>query len=98
LRPRAAATKKNSIRKGYDKNMACSECSRLEKAEIDCARLASDASSLLESFSPEPPFGEVAANQLHSFELGLELSRASLEKAKRERLEHMETHKLTMCR
>ena len=78
--------------------MACGECERLDKVEIECARRASSAQSLLQSFSPEPPFGETAANQLRMFENAAEQSRASLDRAKRERALHDESHAMTLSR
>jgi len=48
--------------------------------------------------APEPPFGETAANQLRMFEYEAEQSRASLDRAKRERTVHSESHAMTLSR
>ncbi len=78
--------------------MACAECDRLDKMEIDCGRRADAAQSRLYAFTPEPPYGEAARNELRSCEVAAETTRAFLEKAKRERTAHQETHALTMSR
>jgi hypothetical protein len=78
--------------------MACAECERLDKVEIECVRRVDTAQSHLHSFFPEPPFGEAAANQLRSYEHAAEKSRASLDNAKRERTVHRETHAMTLSR
>jgi len=75
--------------------MACVECERLDKVEIECERRAGAAQSRLQSFHPEPPFGEATSNQLRSLEHASETSRASLANAKRERTQHRETHAMT---
>jgi hypothetical protein len=78
--------------------VACAECERLNKAEIECGRLLEAAQTRLAAFFPEPPFGEAASNQLRSFERAAETSRASLESAKRQRTAHRETHAMTLSR
>lgn len=78
--------------------MACTECQRLDKAEIDCQLSAGTAQDLLRSFSPEPPYGDVARQILRAREHEAERTRASLEDARRQRIAHGETHALTMSR
>ena len=78
--------------------MACIECQRLDKIEIECARRVEDTQSRLHSFSPEPPFGEAAASELLRYEQAAEKARASLHTAKRQRTAHRETHLMTVLR
>ena len=74
----------------------CTECDRVYKAVIECNRRAMSAQSRLESFVPEPPFGNAALNDLQGRQVEAERSRAALADAERERTEHLQTHLLTM--
>ncbi len=76
--------------------MACKECERLSRAEIEATRRAVAAEIQLQSFYPEPPFGETAANQLKSFQRAFEESRATVDEARTERVAHMQTHAMTI--
>ncbi len=76
--------------------MACSECERLSKAEIEWTRRAEIALARLKAFSPKPPFGEAAANELRGFEHAIEACRAALETTRLQRIAHRETHALTI--
>lgn len=78
--------------------VACNECERLTRVEIESTRRAADAQSRLQAFYPEPPFGEAAANELHGYQDEVEKARASLDKAMRERAAHGETHLMTLSR
>ncbi len=77
--------------------MACIECQRLDKIELECVREVDATQSRLHSFFPEPPFGEAAATELRLYEHAAEKS-ASLDTAKRQRTEHRETHSMTVSR
>ena len=74
----------------------CTECDRVYQVVIECTRRATTAQSRLESFVPEPPFGNAARNDLHSRQVEAEKSRTALADAERERTEHLQTHALTM--
>ena len=74
----------------------CTECDRVYKVVIECSRRATSAQSRLESFVPEPPFGNAARNALLGRQVEAEKSRAALVDAERERTEHLRTHLLTM--
>ena len=74
----------------------CTECDRVYKAVIECSRSATIAQSRLESFIPEPPFGNAARSDLQRRQTEVEESRAALAHAERERTEHLQTHCLTM--
>jgi len=78
--------------------VACTECDRLSKREIECRRLADVAQLHLQAFSPEPPFGEATIRELRALEQSIEKCRASFDTAHRERIAHLETHALTMSR
>jgi len=78
--------------------VACIECQRLDKIEIECVRYVDAAQSRLHSFFPEPPFGEAASTELRLCEHAAEKARASLDTAKRQRTEHRETHTMTLSR
>jgi hypothetical protein len=78
--------------------VACAECQRLDKIEIDCQRHVDTTQSRLHSFSPETPFGEAAAIELRLYEHAAEKSRASLDTAKRQRTQHRQTHSMTVSR
>ena len=78
--------------------MACIECQRLDKIEIECVRHVDATQSRLNSFFPEPPSGEVASTELRLCEHAAEEARASLDIAKRQRAEHLETHMMTVSR
>jgi hypothetical protein len=75
--------------------VACVECDRLNKVEIECLRGVDSAQSRLHSFLPEPPFGEASANELRLCENAAEKARASLDSAKRECAAHRGTHLMT---
>jgi hypothetical protein len=70
----------------------------LDKIEIECVRYVDATQSGLRSFLPEPPFGEAASTELQFFEHAAEEARAYLDTAKRQRIEHRETHTLTVAR
>ena len=74
----------------------CTECDRVYKVVIECSRRATSAQSRLESFVPEPPFGNAARSDLHDRQLEAEKSRTALAHAERERTEHLQTHLLTL--
>jgi hypothetical protein len=76
--------------------VVCEECKRLNKIEIECLRDVEAMQSRLYSFVPEPPFGEAAVTELRSYEHAAEKSRASLDTAKRDRIQHRETHQMTV--
>ena len=78
--------------------MACLECQRLDKIEIECLRHVDAMQSRLHSFLPEPPFGEAATSELRLYEHAAETSRASLAVAKSQRTQHRETHSMTVLR
>jgi hypothetical protein len=76
--------------------VACKECERLSREEIDLTRRAAHADARLQQFSPEPPFGDVVLNELRAIEQKVEETRAGLLRAKSERIAHMKAHSMTM--
>jgi len=80
------------------RGVACAECERMSKLVIECARRAATAEFRLESFFPEPPFGQATANDLHVRQSEVEQSRAAFAHAERERMEHVHSHSLTLSR
>ena len=74
----------------------CTVCDRVYKVVIECSLRATSAQSRLESFVPEPPFGNAAMNDLQDRQVEAEKSRAALARAERERTEHLQTHSLTI--
>jgi len=50
----------------------------------------------LESFVPEPPFGNATRSDLHGRQVEAEKTRAALADAERECNEHLQTHSLTL--
>ena len=76
--------------------MPCQECDRLSRHEIDLTRRASEAETRLEHFCPEPPFDEAVVNEFRAREQSAEESRASLLRARGERVAHAGTHSLTI--
>ena len=78
--------------------MACAECDRLSKLEVECTRRAEISQELLNSFVPQPPYGSDASTEFRRYEQAAEESRASMDKARRERVAHFESHALTLSR
>ena len=74
----------------------CEECDRLSRNEIALTHRASEAETRLQLFSPEPPFGEAAVQEFRACERRAEESRASLLRAREERLAHTSTHVMTI--
>ncbi|MEO8594096.1 MAG: hypothetical protein ABI759_12310 [Candidatus Solibacter sp.] len=70
----------------------------MDKVEIECVRRVDSAQSRLHAFLPEPPFGEASVIELQLCERATESARASLDKAKHERVAHRETHAMTLSR
>jgi hypothetical protein len=77
--------------------MACVECDRLSRAEIEATRRADAAESRLQKFHPEPPFGETAAKELKRYLRGSEDSREAVTRARSIRIAHAESHSLTIA-
>jgi hypothetical protein len=84
-----------SAKNGYYKVVPCYECDRLSRVEIDLTRRAADAERRLHEFVPEPPFGDAVVKEFHACEVGAEQSRASLLRARDERVAHTSTHALS---
>ncbi len=76
--------------------MSCEECERLSRAELQAARLAADADADLQAYYPEPPFGEVAVNELKRCQHALEESRAAVDLTRTRRTAHAKIHWLTI--
>ena len=76
--------------------MACQECERLSREEIEWTRHVSETEARLQRFSPEPPFDEAVVNEFRACEKGAEESRASLSRARAQRAEHTSKHSLTI--
>jgi hypothetical protein len=77
-------------------DMSCEECERLSKAEIEATRKAADAAADLQAFYPEPPFGEVAAEELKRCQRTLEESQMVVNLTRTRRTAHARTHSLTI--
>jgi hypothetical protein len=76
--------------------MSCEECERLSRAEIEATRLAAVAEADLQTYYPEPPFGEVAAEELKLCQRALEETRAAVNLTRTRRTAHARTHSLTI--
>ena len=76
--------------------MSCEECERLSRAEIEATRQAADAEADLQAYYPEPPFGEVAAEELKRCQRALEESRAAVNLTRTRRTAHARIHSLTI--
>jgi hypothetical protein len=76
--------------------MSCEECERLSRAEIEATRRAADAEADLQAYYPEPPFGEVAVNELKRCQRALEESRAAVDLTRTRRTAHAKIHSLTI--
>ncbi len=76
--------------------MACKECEQLSRAEIDATRQVAAAESRLQSYSPEPPYGEAAAQRLKGFQQALESSRNTELEMRAKRVAHSQTHMMSL--
>ena len=76
--------------------MPCAECERLSRAEIEATRTAVAAEIELESYHPEPPFGEAASEELKRCQRASETSRAAVDLARSRRVAHAQLHCLTI--
>jgi len=76
--------------------VTCARCKVLDKLETDCVRRLDAAQARLNSFRLEPPYSEQTASELQSHQRAVEYWRAALDKAKRERSAHLETHAMTL--
>ena len=84
------------MQQGYDCDVSCKECERLSRAEIEATRQAADAEADLQAYYPEPPFGEVASEELKRCQRTLEESRAAVNLTRTRRTAHARTHSLTI--
>ena len=76
--------------------MRSEECERLSRAEIEATCQVADAEADLQAYYPEPPFGEVAADELKRCQRALEESRAAVNMTRTRRAAHARTHSLTI--
>jgi hypothetical protein len=76
--------------------MSCEECERLSRAEIEATRQVADAEADLQAYYPEPPFGELAAEELKRCQRNLEESRAAVHLTRAKRTAHARIHSLTI--
>ena len=76
--------------------MSCEECKRLSRAEIEATRRVAEAEADLQAYYPEPPFGEVAAEELKRCQRALEETRAAVNLTRTRRTAHARTHSLAI--